>query len=558
VSIAIDPRGRFLLGGDSPPAIYRLDTGELVRSIAQPNVMTKRGWAKGEVAYHAKGDFAVTAIGNTITTWDPSFESDGRTIVGKFDAARSAITSIVVLGDDAVITGHLDGVIRRWDLKQAACGRGTFKGHTKAVTQLALDASKRLLSASVDCTLRVWDLMAGTSSVVLDKMAAFPIAIDAVHGRVAVASTGLFLSTVHFPDGRRTDLPGLSEAAVSVAFHPDGRRLVSAASDLRLHDLETGDFIAVLDAETGPSSIAIVGERVVSLGAALRFWDLGVVPEIEIRARHADHVYDACVLDYGFATASGDCTIKLWRPDGSFITTLREHGHAVSALRALTHRRLVSCGYDRSVRVWDLSNLPTARVVRTFSGCKEWIVALAVSTDERRIAVVERLGAMRVWDLATGELVLRHRVGEEWPALALANERAFIGRKDGVIEVIDFARKETIAKLEGHVGRVSDLAIVGDTLISTGDQVRTWSLSSLELRKSFADHRARVIGVDLGDDFVATADESGFVLYWDLEKGPIGGRQRSLDRAPSAFAARLDGSILFGYANGDVQIVPPL
>ncbi len=278
---------------------------------------------------------------------------------------------------------------------------------------------------------------------------------------------------------------------------------------------------------------------------------------IEIRARHADFVYGACALGDGFATCSGDATIKLWGADGGFVTSLRAHDHNVSGVRALSRNRLVSAGFDRRVLLWDVSR---REVLRTFGGCKEWVVALAVSHDERRLATLERLGAMRVWDLETGKLVARARVDVEWAALALSPDgrRVFVGRNDGPIEVWDVEKRAKVRELAND-SRVRDFAIepVTQRLVAISTVVRSWTLDALEAGPILRGHHGTIVGVSTADDFTATGDDAGSVLYWDLEKGPIGGRRRDPIGA-SAFAGRADGGFAFGASNGEVMVVSAL
>jgi WD40 repeat protein len=85
-----------------------------------------------------------------------------------------------------------------------------LEGHTSEVTSAAFDpAGRRIVSASYDDTLRLWDAGTGETQRVLE---------------------------------------GHTDTVNSAAFDPEGRRIVSASEDhtLRLWDAETGEQIARL------------------------------------------------------------------------------------------------------------------------------------------------------------------------------------------------------------------------------------------------------------------------------------------------------------------------
>jgi WD40 repeat protein len=64
--------------------------------------------------------------------------------------------------------------------------------------------------------------------------------------------------------------------------------------------------------------------------------------------------------------------------------------------------RLVSGGYDRVIRLWDLR---TARAVDRLEGSADWILSLAVTPDGTLVAAGTNGGELLFWDLATLQLV---------------------------------------------------------------------------------------------------------------------------------------------------------
>jgi platelet-activating factor acetylhydrolase IB subunit alpha len=77
------------------------------------------------------------------------------------------------------------------------------------------------------------------------------------------------------------------------------------------------------------------------------------------------------------------------------------HDHTVSAVAFLppSGAQLLSCGRDKSVRVWDVA---TGFCVRVLRGHDEWVRALAVSPDGALAATASNDQTVRVWTVGTG------------------------------------------------------------------------------------------------------------------------------------------------------------
>ena len=124
-----------------------------------------------------------------------------------------------------------------------------LEGHTAPVTAVAVLDGRRAVSASVDGTLRVWDL-----------------------------ESGLSLKT----------LKGHAESVTAVAVL-DGRRAVSASGDgtLRMWDLESGEALDVVTLDAPPTAVAVSLDRRIILAGdrsgRMHFFDW-VVPELPIQS----------------------------------------------------------------------------------------------------------------------------------------------------------------------------------------------------------------------------------------------------------------------------------
>ena len=151
-----------------------------------------------------------------------------------------------------VVTGSLDGTARTWALN----GRrlATLAGHTGAVVDAILTTGGfDVVTGGEDGTVRLWD--AATRPDLVRTRVSPP----AVPRKVAESESGEATATidgdvVHLDRaGDTVDLEGHRLAVSSVAFSPDGSRLLTAGRDhdVRLWDVASGTSLRVLRGHFG-------------------------------------------------------------------------------------------------------------------------------------------------------------------------------------------------------------------------------------------------------------------------------------------------------------------
>src|SRR5262249_36314426 len=140
-------------------------------------------------------------------------------------------------GYSAVTGALIDRAVRVWD---AETGQELYslKGHANEVSSVAFSPDgSRLASASRDGTVKVWN--ATTSQ----EARAIPEGTLSPDGKPLAGRVGNEVKVWDIQSGRETlTLTGHTGRVSSVAFSPDGRRLVSEAADrtLKVWDAQTG------------------------------------------------------------------------------------------------------------------------------------------------------------------------------------------------------------------------------------------------------------------------------------------------------------------------------
>jgi mono/diheme cytochrome c family protein len=104
------------------------------------------------------------------------------------------------------------------------------------------------------------------------------------------------------------------------------------------------------------------------------------------------------------ATASEDGTVKLWNPrDGQQARSWNAHNGGALSVRYTHDGRLVSCGRDNRLALWDGSGSPQ----NAFKPAVELPVRAVFSHDGKRVISVDYEGQVCVWNAADGR-----RLGE--------------------------------------------------------------------------------------------------------------------------------------------------
>jgi hypothetical protein len=186
-----------------------------------------------------------------------------------------------------VVSASVDGTLKVWNL---ATGRAeaTLEGHATWVTACTVTPDgQRVVSASWDYTLKVWDLASGRAEATLEghtgRVTACAVTPDG--RRVVSASWDKTLKVWDLASGRvEATLEGHARRVTACAVTSDGRRVVSASYDqtLKVWNLQAGACLVTHRANATCRAIATTATAIIAGDDVGAVWFLdGLSPDAD-------------------------------------------------------------------------------------------------------------------------------------------------------------------------------------------------------------------------------------------------------------------------------------
>jgi hypothetical protein len=200
-------------------------------------------------------------------------------------------------------------------------------------------------------------------------------------------------------------LKGHADDVFSVAFSPDGKRVVTGSNDntAKIWDAANGTELLTLNGHgSGVRSVAFSpdGRRVVtgSFDKTAKLWDGQSGQELLTLKGHADGVFSVAFSPDGrrVVTGGGDKTAKIWDAEnGQELLTLKGHGDILfSAAFSPDGRRVVTGSFDKTAKLWDGQS---GQELLTLKGHADRVRSVAFSPDGRRVVTGSLDKTAKLW-----------------------------------------------------------------------------------------------------------------------------------------------------------------
>ncbi|KAI0092686.1 hypothetical protein BDY19DRAFT_925585 [Irpex rosettiformis] len=324
---------------------------------------------------------------------------------------------------------------------------------------------------------------------------------------------------------------GCSIPSLTMSFATN--RIASTCEDraVRVWDLTTGALLMKLDGHTESScSVAFSpdGTKLVSGGVDNMgiLWNLNIHAQI---ARLEGHTGAVWTCDYSpdgnlIATGSTDNMVKVWDGiDGKPLYTIQDHPAVVMSARfSPDSKRILSCA-ENNAYLWNASD---GSALARLEGHEGLVWSAKFSTDGTRIVTSSEDHTARIWDAESGaELVtLAEHAGPVWDvAFSPDGEDVVLGSNDGTVAVCDSYTGEEKHRLEDdHPSIVSCVKYSRDgELIAAGcadGAVKLWNSKNGQFVAELGGQRDKAKNVMFTPDdchLVSCSDDST-IRIWNV------------------------------------------
>lgn len=524
------PDGGFLTGGSDGRVRLWDGRGTPAGALAEGGV------AVLAVAALPDGRRLAASEDRQIRIW----AADGRAL-GKLEAEGPGhtlpVSQLLPLADGRLVTASLDGTLKLWEVPAEGQGSprvlATLRGHGDGVSAAAALPGGRLLSASLDGTLRIFDL-----------------------GAISASGEAALRGVCEGHGGWVTDCALLPEAGVEAG----AEHAVSVSLDgtLRIWELQMAERLFArsghqgfvtgmvpLPGPTGGSGRLLSASR----DRTLKLWDLATGQHIRTFAGHAASVDECAVLPGAgggadrAVSASYDATLKLWDLEsGKALATMQGHSGWVSSCAPLPGpggadgQRVLSAAMDGTVRLWDAK---TGQQLKSLVGHSDSVTVCAVLPDGDRVVSASADGTLRIWKLSSGQQlqVLHGHTASVDRCLIVPSPsgepRILSASADSTLKLWDAASGTHLLTLAGHTAWISGCDLLpgrpGEpvrVVSASGDEtLRVWDVASGQALRVLSGHSAPIyacaalpLGAD-GRRRVVSAGGDGALKLWDAESG---------------------------------------
>ncbi|KAH8797612.1 quinon protein alcohol dehydrogenase-like superfamily [Flagelloscypha sp. PMI_526] len=505
-SVAFSPSGKQVVSAstDKSVRIWDTESGKQLRRLNGHEDLVR------SVAFSPSGHRIVSGSRDkTVRIWDAESGRKLQMLVGH----SSQVTSVKFSPDGKRVVSGSDNTMRVWDAESGKKLR-RLDGYGSRITSVAFSPDgQRIVSGSEDAIVRIWNEDVDTRRI-----------WDADVDTLPILNTGISKES--------QKLDGHGSRVTSVAFSPNGRRVVSGSYDktVRFWDGEPSSQLRRLNGHEYPvSSVTFSpdGKRVVSgsYDATARIWDAESGEQLRKLDARGFPVNSVTFSSDSKRIISGSDKMRIWDAEsGKSLLKLNSSAHSViSVAFSPDGKAVVSGACDSSVQIWDTES---GKMLLKLEGHGSRVNSVAFSPDGKFVVSGSDDTTIRIWDAGSGKRLQRlNRHGLPVTSVAFSpNGKTVIsGSDDMTVQIWDAEFGTQFQRFHGHESRVTSVAFSpdGQYAVSGSDDmtVRIWDVVSGKQVRNLCGHASRVTSVAFSPEGlrVISASDDATLLVWDAQ-----------------------------------------
>ena len=410
--------------------------------------------------------------------------------------------------------GVINGEVRLWRTDEIKLF-SILKGHTAWVWAFTFSPNnKTIASGSADYKIKLWDINSGECTDTLKHDSkVYSLAFNSDGTRLASASEDKSVKIWDIKTGEREKtLSGHDAPVLSVDFHPKQKDIIASS--------DTKGKIKLWNIRTEECLKTFY----------VQYKDSLIKEEDKII--HAIHFHPDGEL---LVSCGADKTVRLWDlATGNDKPPLFGHEGKVYKVRFSPDGKIIaSCSEDRTIKLWDTDS---GECKQTLSGHTSQVWDIAFHPSGRTLISGSDDQTVRIWNIATignieDETCWNILKGYTRGVFSLAfspDSKILVSAQNGQIHLRELENPECCYQLQGHKGliRSVDFSSDGRTLASgsADRQIKLWDIQNIHDGKEILrlkEHENWVWSVVFSPDgqTLASGGEDNTIRIWNVKTG---------------------------------------
>jgi len=208
------------------------------------------------------------------------------------------------------------------------------------------------------------------------------------------------------------------------------------------------------------------------------------------------------------------------------IASFQAHSAAIYRIKQLPNGFVATCSSDNNVKIWNTTANWT--LFRTYTGHASNVYDIeCINADTIASGGSDRI--IRLWNVSTGQTTSTINANAAVRSLKLLSNGVHLaaGLSSFDIKIYDIITGGLLGVLSGHVNYISDMALIGDSLLASSSYsndttIRIWNLTTYTNKFTFTNHSGYVYSLKMvSDDLLASGSCDKTLRFWNITNGTL-------------------------------------